>query len=282
MQPHENDPQNPYLTWFSLPELFLTSFPGVRPDRDELVLDIDREQLVRRMEEYFTVEVGSKLIPGQTPSGVEAQGDQLQQKRLLNHQIIRLCYRPFDLRWRFEGLETKPLSKKQLDYFRQVKPGNLWLAAAKKHRGGFDPPFVTSRPASQYLLESRTYFFHCGCTSKPTAPFLPISPKNTGFSPIYPKKPGAIWPMWERMRRSKHSFTISWPCCMPLSIGQKMEQPCVRIGRACRCLTPSNCCKNRRRWVKKLPPCWIRKNCPRHHCRPDSPRPQNCGRYESN
>lgn len=188
MQSPEDHPQNPYFAWFSLPELFLTSFPGVRPDRDELVLDIDREQLVGRMEQYFTVEVGSKLIPGQTPSGVEAQVDQLQQKRLLNHQIIRLCYRPFDLRWRFEGLETKPLSKKQLDYFRQVKPGNLWLAVAKKHQGDFDPPFVTSRHASQYLLESRTYFFPLRLHLETNGTFFAHLPKEYGIQPNLSKK----------------------------------------------------------------------------------------------
>ncbi len=188
MQPPENHSQNPYLSWPLLPELFPASFPGVRSGRDDLVMDIDRERLVRRMEQLFTAEVGSEPIPGQSPLGVEAGLGQLQQKRQLNHQIIRLCYRPFDLRWRFEGLETKPFSKKQLDYLRQAKPGNLWLAAAKKHRGDFNPPFVTPRPASQYLLESRTYFFPLRLHLETNGTFFAHLPKEYGTQPNLSKK----------------------------------------------------------------------------------------------
>lgn len=196
MHTPENHPQNAYLTWPLLPELFLTSFPGIRPDRDELVMDIDRERLVRRMEQYFTPEIAPEQTPAlksptaRTQPGVEAEVvlSQLQQKRLLNHQIIRLCYRPFDLRWRFEGLETKPPSKKQLEYLRQVKPGNLWLAAAKKHRDNFDPPFVTSRPASQHLLDSRTYLFPLRLHLETNGTFFANLANEYGIQPNLSKK----------------------------------------------------------------------------------------------
>ncbi|MDQ3547423.1 MAG: N-6 DNA methylase, partial [Chloroflexota bacterium] len=39
-----------YLTWPLLPDLFPTSFPGVKTSRDDVVVDIDRERLVERME----------------------------------------------------------------------------------------------------------------------------------------------------------------------------------------------------------------------------------------
>lgn len=194
MHPPESHPQNLYLTWPLLPELFLASFPGIRPSHDDLVMDIDRERLVRRMEQHFTREISPEQIPvfmppaGQTRPGTEAVSGQLQQKRLLNQHIVRLCYRPFDLRWRYEGLKTKPLSKKQLDYFRHVKPDNLWLAAAKKHQHGFDPPFVTSRLASLYLLEGRTYFFPLRLHLETNGTFFAHLPNEYGTQPNLSKK----------------------------------------------------------------------------------------------
>jgi hypothetical protein len=42
-----------YLSWPLLPELFPVSFPGVKTSRDDVVVDIDLERLMDRMENYF-------------------------------------------------------------------------------------------------------------------------------------------------------------------------------------------------------------------------------------
>lgn len=196
MHPPETDPQSLYLTWPALPELFPASFPGIRPDRDDMMMDIDRERLVRRMAQHLTPEFNPEQtdsLKQSTPQvwqagNVEAGLGQLQQKRWLNQSIVRLCYHPFDFRWRYQGLETKPLGKKQLDYFRHLKPGNLWLAVAKKHRYGFDPPFVTSRPASLYLLESRTYLFPLLLQVETSGTFFANLPNEYGIQPNLSKK----------------------------------------------------------------------------------------------
>jgi hypothetical protein len=196
MHPPETDSQSLYLTWPLLPELFPASFPGIRSGRDDLTMDIDRERLVMRMAQHFIPENNPEqtdLLKRPTPhvgqaGKAEAVSGQLQQKRWLNQSIIRLCYRPFDFRWRYQGLETKPLSKKQLDYFRHLKPGNLWLAAAKKPRCGFDPPFVTSRPASLDLLESRTYLFPLLLQVETSGTFFANLSNEYGIQPNLSKK----------------------------------------------------------------------------------------------
>ncbi|MCK6624518.1 MAG: hypothetical protein L6R45_05010 [Anaerolineae bacterium] len=196
MHPPKTDPQSLYFTWPLLPELFPASFPGIRPGRDDLLMDIDRERLVRRIAQHLAPAINpeqsdslKQSIPYVGQAGNAETGlSQLQQKRWLNQSIIRLCYRPFDFRWRYQGLETKPLSQKQLDYFRHVKPGNLWLAAAKKHPRGFDPPFVTSRPASLYLLEGRTYLFPLLLHIETRGTFFANLPNEYGVQPNLSKK----------------------------------------------------------------------------------------------
>ena len=51
-----------YLSWPLLPELFPVSFPGVKTSRDDVVVDIDRERLVRRMEQYFDPSVSHEAM----------------------------------------------------------------------------------------------------------------------------------------------------------------------------------------------------------------------------
>ena len=42
-----------YVSWPLLTELFPVSFPGVKTSRDNALVDIDRDRLIRRMERYF-------------------------------------------------------------------------------------------------------------------------------------------------------------------------------------------------------------------------------------
>jgi ABC-2 type transport system permease protein len=46
-----------YLDWPTVPELFPTSFPGVKTSRDDFVVDVDRERLESRMFRYFDDDV---------------------------------------------------------------------------------------------------------------------------------------------------------------------------------------------------------------------------------
>jgi predicted helicase len=63
-----------YLSWPLLPELFLVSFPGVKTSRDDLVVDIDKERLLSRMEQYFDPELGDAEIRAIMPSAMTSAG----------------------------------------------------------------------------------------------------------------------------------------------------------------------------------------------------------------
>ena len=60
-----------YLQWPLLTELFPVSYPGIKPSRDSLVVDISREELVGRMEAYFDPEVSDVEMAGISSGGYE-------------------------------------------------------------------------------------------------------------------------------------------------------------------------------------------------------------------
>src|SRR5207253_1528552 len=46
-----------YLSWALLTDLFPVSFAGVKTSRDDVVVDIDRERLIKRMNDFFDANV---------------------------------------------------------------------------------------------------------------------------------------------------------------------------------------------------------------------------------
>jgi predicted helicase len=126
-----------YLSWPLLPELFPISFPGVKTSRDDVVVDIDRDQLVQRMEDYFNPKLSHEEIRRRTPAAMtstqrfqsEPVRDQLLKRGFLPEKIVRYCYRPFDVRWLYWEPETKLLDEKRSEYFPHVGAGNIWIEA---------------------------------------------------------------------------------------------------------------------------------------------------------
>ena len=96
-----------YLTWPLLPELFPVSFPGVKTSRDDVVVDVDREQLVKRMEQYFDPKISREEMRRLAPQALARTGtfdaetarDYLRKRGFKPEFIVRYCYRPFDVRW---------------------------------------------------------------------------------------------------------------------------------------------------------------------------------------
>jgi predicted helicase len=56
-----------YLNWPLLIELMPKSFPGVKTSRDDVLVDIDRERLVRRMELYFDPSISHEEMTSSVP-----------------------------------------------------------------------------------------------------------------------------------------------------------------------------------------------------------------------
>ena len=133
-----------YFAWPLLPELFPVSFPGVKTSRDYLVVDIDRDRLVQRMEEYFDPELSDADVRALVPAAMEDSGRfeakktrrYLVQRGFKPENIVRYCYRPFDIRWLYWEPETKLLDEKRSEYFPHVFDGNIWLSAGTAQSQG--------------------------------------------------------------------------------------------------------------------------------------------------
>ena len=99
--------------WPSLPELFPTSFPGVKTSHDSLVVDIDLDKLKARIQAYF--DSGEAQRAGPDEAG-----------------FVRHAYRPFDTRWLYWEADSKLLDRPRPKYNLHVFDGNLWLGSNKR------------------------------------------------------------------------------------------------------------------------------------------------------
>ncbi|MGO8816644.1 MAG: type ISP restriction/modification enzyme [Terriglobia bacterium] len=142
-----------YLQWPLLPEMFPVSFPGVKTSRDDLVVDIDRERLVDRMNQYFDKKKSHEEMRRISPCALtstarfeaESVRDHLLERGPLQKNFIRYCYRPFDVRWLYWEPETKLLDEKRSEYFPHVFEGNVWLVSQQKPRREWSrPQFIRS------------------------------------------------------------------------------------------------------------------------------------------
>ncbi|MHB9026932.1 MAG: type ISP restriction/modification enzyme [Armatimonadota bacterium] len=157
-----------YLSWPLLPELFPVSFPGVKTSRDDMLVDIDRERLVARMEKYFDPAVSNEEITRFSPAIMEDKDrfhakeirDFLLKRGMIADNFVRYQYRPFDCRWLYWEPETKLLDEKRSEYFPNIFPDNKWLSAGQRNRKDvFYQPQVTSILADHHLVESNVGMF---------------------------------------------------------------------------------------------------------------------------
>ena len=128
--------------WPSLPDLFPTSFPGVKTSRDSFLVDVDLDRLKARVADYFNRNLSHEDIARRYPSVMNATGrfdsravrDSLLRRNKPDERsgIVRYSYRPFDNRWLYWEAETKLLDEKRADYRQQVFEGNLWLEARQR------------------------------------------------------------------------------------------------------------------------------------------------------
>jgi len=156
-----------YFTWPALADLFPVSFPGITTSRDDLVVDIDRSRLERRMQQYFDPDVSHEEMRRIAPAAmIDASGfkakptrELLVKRGFLSENVVPFCYRPFDVRWLYWEPETKLLDRNRPDYHPHVRDGNLWIAAVQRNRKEFDPPLVSTLHSSYHVIERGANLF---------------------------------------------------------------------------------------------------------------------------
>jgi hypothetical protein len=156
-----------YLSWPLLPELFPVSFPGVKTSRDDVLVGIDRDRLVARMEAYFDPRISSQEMAHIAPRAMQDAArfsarqtrQELLKRGFKREYVVRFAYRPFDLRWLYWEPETKLLDEKRAEYFPHVFEGNVWLSAAQHNRKDFDPPLISPRLCSLHMIERGANMF---------------------------------------------------------------------------------------------------------------------------
>ena len=127
--------------WAALPELFPTSFPGVKTSRDGFLVDVDLDRLQRRVADYFNGALGhdeiARRYPGVMKSSARFNARAVRDALLkrggpAEDGFVRHAYRPFDNRWLYWEGQTKLLDEKRTYYKPHVFEGNLWIGSNKR------------------------------------------------------------------------------------------------------------------------------------------------------
>lgn len=139
-----------YMDWHRLPDLFPTSFPGVKTSRDDVLVDIDENRLKARMSQYFDAAISheqlGRMYPGLMDSNARYKANMIREalisRGILEEQFVRYAYRPFDTRSLYWERETKLLDEKRADYFPNVAKNNPVLVTQQKPRRDWSLPQV--------------------------------------------------------------------------------------------------------------------------------------------
>ena len=180
-----------YANWQLLTALFPVSFPGVKTSRDDVVVDIDRERLLQRMQQYFDPKISheemSRIAPGAMESGArfnaKAVREQLCKRGFLQDKIIRYSYRPFDIRWLYWEPETKLLDEKRSEYFLHVVTSNRWLVSQQKVRREWSTPQVISNIGCLDLMDRGASCFPLFLKPEQKQHSLFDQPSDNGIKP---------------------------------------------------------------------------------------------------
>lgn len=156
-----------YFTWSLLPELFPVSFPGVKTSRDDVLVEIDRDKLEARLRLYFDPSKSDDEIAALAPRLMEstsrfdarATRAYLLGRGFLPENIVRYCYRPYDVRWLYWEPETALLDRNRAEYVPHVFDGNVWLEARQKQsKEGFDRGYIVSVLADNFGSGLSSFF----------------------------------------------------------------------------------------------------------------------------
>ena len=162
-----------WFDWPALPDLFPTSFPGVKTSRDGFLVDIDLDRLKARIGDYFDPDLSHEEIARRYPAAMKSSSgfvvrdarkvrDVLLARGGPNEEgFVRYTYRPFDDRWLYweagDGLLGRPVPQ----YKPHAFEGNWWLSFNKRPQKGASEPraCVTEQIGCHDLIGNATCFF---------------------------------------------------------------------------------------------------------------------------
>ena len=156
-----------YHNWSLLTDLIPQAYPGVTSGRDEALVAFDKAELEQRMRSYFDPAIPDSTVKLIVPCLMErtqrfdpkAVREHLTKRGFLPDNIVRFCYRPFDVRWLYWEPETKLLDEKRREFFKQVFPENIFIEARQRQvKDNWDRGYVTSCIADS-LGNGRSSFF---------------------------------------------------------------------------------------------------------------------------
>jgi hypothetical protein len=168
-----------YVLWPNIPDLFPTSYPGIKTSRDNVVIDVDLARLKDRMNAYFSRSVSHDDMARHSPGSMEDAAkfsavttrEHLQKRGLLPNNFVRHAYRPLDVRWLYWEPETNLIDRKRDDYFSEVSRDSWQLAAVAQNRKEFDPPQAFMGYGSLHLVERGANLFPQKLKAAPTTLF---------------------------------------------------------------------------------------------------------------
>ena len=132
---------NGWQDWPALPDLFPTSFPGVKTSRDGFLVDVDLDRLKQRVTDYFNADLSHEEITRRYPGAMKStarfnaraiRDALLKRGGPVASGFVRHSYRPFDNRWLYWEAETKLIDEKRAEYKPHVFEGNLWIGSNKR------------------------------------------------------------------------------------------------------------------------------------------------------
>ena len=237
--------------WPSLPELFPTSFPGVKTSRDSLVVDIDLDKLKARIETYFDSNQTAMTVPDEDG-------------------FIRYAYRPFDTRWLYWEANSRLLDRPRPDFNQHVFDGNLWLEARQREsREDFSRGTLCRHLADNLEMAFQVSSPHTYTTNKQRASKRCWTAGERSGGSICRRPRNAISTGWGWEWRT--CSITRWQCCTTRPTGRPTPGRCGWSGPASRCpagptatppALPASCAPPPPR-AGSWPPFWTRRRrCP--------------------
>ncbi len=152
--------------WPALPDLFPTSFPGVKSGRDSFVVDIDLDRLKERIEDYFDPGIGHDEIARRYPSAMRnpKEYDSRSVREALcaagwpaDDRYVRYAYRPLDTRWLYWEDREKLVDRPRPEYKSHVFDGNSALVLQRTARPHLSPPILIRELGDLNQMNSGIY-----------------------------------------------------------------------------------------------------------------------------